>query len=379
MLKYLLALFLLPSALCAQQTLLEMMEHGGLEREYLMYIPETYTGETTVPVVFNFHGYGSDANQQYAYSLMHTEAAENNFIVVYPKGSMDSGGSNFWNVGFNNLESVDDVDFTLSILDKVIETYNIDQTRVYSTGMSNGGFFSYKLACEQSDRFAAIASVTGTMVTPLFNDCNPERPVPVMQIHGTADATVEYDGETNFAAIEDVVALWVDKNNCETEAQFTAIPDIDMTDNCTAELYVYANGDSGTSVEFYKIIDGGHTWPGAFPIGVTNMDINATELIWDFFAKYDNTTAFSEISAGIDDAESSKVFPNPFATSFQIRMRNEVAVFRVRTIDGKEIDINPIIESDLTTIDASDWLEGMYLLSQLDAAGNVLHTDRLIK
>jgi polyhydroxybutyrate depolymerase len=108
-----------------------------------------------------------------------------------------------------------------------------------------------------------------------------------MQIHGTMDPTVPYGGNAQYGAIEDVVDYWVNQTGSNTTPQFTAVPDINTGDGCTAEHYVYSGGQNNSSVEFFKIIDGGHTWPGApVTIGTTNQDFSASVEIWRFFSQY---------------------------------------------------------------------------------------------
>jgi polyhydroxybutyrate depolymerase len=175
-------------------------------------------------------------------------------------------------------------------------------------GMSNGGFMSYRLACELSDKISAIASVTGSMSTNQINTCNPINPIPIMQIHGTLDPTVLYNGSLGIEAIDDVISFWVNFNNCNTQPIFNNITDLNLIDLCTAEHYIYENGDNDTSVELYKIINGGHTWPGAaIPLAGnnTNQDFNASQVIWQFFNQYD-INGLIETNSNIQEPEIKK-------------------------------------------------------------------------
>ncbi|UOQ74047.1 hypothetical protein MUN79_09220 [Hymenobacter cellulosilyticus] len=123
--------------------------------------------------------------------------------------------------------------------------------------MSNGGFMSYELACKLSNRVAAIGSVTGSIVRSRLGACTPQHPVPVIEIHGTADNTVPYNGNILFTPIPAVVDYWVRFNGCSTTPVVTAVPNTNTTDGSTAERYVYSGGRNGSVVEHYKIIDGG--------------------------------------------------------------------------------------------------------------------------
>jgi polyhydroxybutyrate depolymerase len=293
----------------AQSTVNGSIVHNGLTRTYSVYLPAAYDGSTPVPVVFNLHGYTSNAAQQSIYGDFKPVADTANFIVVHPNGTVQPGTTNtqFWNVGFFP-SAVDDVDFLETLLDQLINTYSINEARVYSTGMSNGGYMSYLLAC-QSSRFAAIASVTGSMTNSTLNGCSPIKPTPVMEIHGTADATVPYNGATGTSPIVDVLNYWASFNNCPATPTITQVPNTVTTDLSTAEHWVYAPGSNGVTMEHFKVINGGHTWPGALlPVGVTCMDFSASKEIWRFFSQFENPlAAINELTV----QPASVLYPNP--------------------------------------------------------------------
>jgi len=285
--KLLTLLLYLPLLVQAQQTINGSIMHGGLQRDYILYVPASYSPGTPAPLVFNFHGYTSNASQQMWYGSFTSIADNEGFIIVHPEGTLDNSGNTHFNVGWGG-STVDDVGFTEALMDDLIATYNIDNNRIYSTGMSNGGFMSYQLACELSDRIAAIASVTGSMNLGWFNSCNPTHPMPVMEIHGTNDPTVSYNASNFTESIPDMMDFWANFNNCDNMPIVTNVPNTNTIDGCTAEHQLWDNGANGVVVEHYKIIDGEHTWPGApIALGTTNYDIDASEKIWEFFAKYD--------------------------------------------------------------------------------------------
>lgn len=348
----------------AQQTIQDSILSGGLERTYILYVPASYTPGTPVPLLLNFHGYTSNALEQMFYGDFRSIADTAGFIIVHPMGTVDILGSTHWNVGWGT-STVDDVSFARSLIDTLSATYSIDPERIYSTGMSNGGFFSYRLACDLSDRIAAIASVTGSMNNTQFSSCNPEHPMPVMEIHGTADGTVAYDGNILFAPIPNVVNFWVDFDACNPTATYTAIDDIDPTDGCTAEHYLYSGGANGTTVEHYKIIGGAHTWPGsAFNIGVTNQDMDASQEIWKFFSKYDihglieTTSTFAE-----NDRHEVLVFPNPSTDYITIQMQDPKDMpFMISNMVGQAI-LKGQLSASHPQIDISTLAPGMYIWS----------------
>jgi len=144
----------------AQQTISDSISHDGMTREYILYVPANYTGTEEVPLLFNFHGYTSNATEQMWYGDFRSIADTAGFIIIHPEGTEDGTGTTHFNVGWGG-STVDDVSFTEALIDSISAEYTINQDRIYSTGMSNGGFMSFKLACELSDRIAGIASVTG--------------------------------------------------------------------------------------------------------------------------------------------------------------------------------------------------------------------------
>ena len=275
----------------AQQTVNTSIVHDSEERNYTIYIPSSYTGEEAVPLVFNLHGYGSNALEQMFYGDFRSIADTANFILVHPQGTLLNGVSH-WNVGGWTVGStVDDVSFFSALLDSLIIDYSIDESRVYSTGMSNGGYMSFKLACELSDRIAAVASVTGSMTPQITAQCNPSHPTPIMQIHGTADATVPYAGDPLWTlSINNVLQFWYGYNNCNSSPTTTPLPNINTVDGSTVEQITYSGGDNGSSVEHFKVNGGGHDWPGAWG----NMDISASREAWLFFEQLCDTPVHIE-------------------------------------------------------------------------------------
>lgn len=269
----------------AQTTLTGSFQHGGLQRTYRVYIPPTYASSVPAPLIINLHGYGSNNLEQEFYSNFKPIADTAGFVLVHPNGTPDFTNTLHWNTF--GTSTVDDVGFLSALIDTLSVQLNIDQSRVYATGMSNGGFMSFQLACQLTQRIAAIASVTGTMTNTNLGLCQPSRPIAIMQIHGTADATVPYNGNVFFAPVQNLLNFWISYNGTSSTPQIYQVPDINPNDGCTAERYTYAGGTNGTQVIHYKVIGGGHSWPGApVNINVTNMDFSASAEIWRFFRQY---------------------------------------------------------------------------------------------
>ena len=358
------------------QTLLKSIVHDGIQRDYRIYVPSIYDGSMEVPVVFNIHGYGSNAFQQEAYGDFRPIADTANFILVAPDGTLDNSGTAFWNAFGSPTETVDDVGFISALIDTLAEDYSINLNRVYSTGMSNGGFMSYKLACGLSSRIAAIASVTGAMIDPAFLACGATHPTPVMQIHGTADPTVPYLGSTGVLGAEAGVAYWVDYNNCNPIPTETAVPDIDQTDLCTADHFVYSGGDAGSTVELYRINGGAHTWPGTNPffstLGVTNQDFSASVEIWRFFNQY----RLNEL-VGVEEVKnesSFSVYPNPSENAFTLQF--EKVVNRSIQIHNSVGQLVKQFNTNSNSLELNLEDSGMYLLTVISDEG--IRTKKLI-
>ncbi len=270
-------------------------ELEGYTRYFLVDLPDNF--ENGLPMIFNNHGYLGSATQQRDYSQMHSVASDlgHDVIIVYPDAIITTWNSGIDDYIFVLAPDVDDVNFFSVMIDSMVAWYGIDTTRVFSCGMSNGGFMSYKLGCELSDRITAIASVTGTMANSTYASCSPTRPVPHMSIHGTDDAVVPYNGTSYWKSTAESVAYWVDNNNCSETPAVEDLPDTDPSDYSTVEKFTYSDCDEDAEVILYDIDGGGHHWPSASGLGGTgtmNMDISASEEILNFFMEFGGNSAF---------------------------------------------------------------------------------------
>ena len=264
-----------------------VFQFEGNKRKYFVHLPPGYSSSEKLPLIMNFHGIVANSKQQEKYSRMNETADKHGFIVVYPYGK-----GHFWNTGIGKksyLRSRNDVAFVNEMLNHLIRDFNIDTTRIYSCGLSLGGYFSYRLACELSHRIAAIASVGGVTSDSTAKFCINSRPVPVLQIHGTQDPIVKYEGIKQSLGAEETVNYWIKKNNCTVSSDTSMLPDECPKDKTTAQLIRF-KGIKNQQVWFVKIQNGGHTWPGTridyLFLGKTNMDFKASELIWEFFKQF---------------------------------------------------------------------------------------------
>jgi polyhydroxybutyrate depolymerase len=301
--KILLILLCLPMIGFGQQTLNKSIIHDNMQRDYIIHIPSSYNVNTPIPLVFCFHGYTSNGSTIMSYTNFNYISDTAGFIVAYPQGTLLQGTTH-WNVGgWTTGSTTDDVGFSISLLDSISNEYNIDDTRVYSTGMSNGGYMSFLLACQASDKIAAIASVTGSMTPQTYNACNPQHPTPILQIHGTSDQTVPYIGDPTWTeSIDDVLQYWADYNNCNLIAETTIIPDLVLGDWSTAEHIVFDGGDNSITTEHFRIYGGDHDWPGVWG----NMDIHASAEVWKFFSRYDINGLINSSTATVENTINEK-------------------------------------------------------------------------
>ena len=259
------------------------MNHEGLEREYILYKPKNFS--ENAPLVMMLHGYSSNNNNLLSYSKMNAIADQNGFMICYPQGAITYlTNQSHWNANLQ-MSDVNDIDFLSDLVIEIQKQFKVSKENVFVAGMSNGGFMSYTLGCERSDIFKAVASVTGTMSGYDWENCSPEYKIPVMQISGTIDRTVPWDGTMNTAFgwggaphILEVMEFWSDLNACIKD-ELINFPDIDKSDNSTVSLTKKKGGSYNNEVWFYKIEGGGHDWPGAWG----NKDIDASEEIWKFF------------------------------------------------------------------------------------------------
>jgi len=281
----LLALTSLP-ALAQTKTLV----HKEEKRRYIVYTPASYFADPQKahPVVFNFHGSGMTRAEQMLYTQMNRAADRHGFIAVYPLGIKQD-----WNVGFDMsyLEGSDDIGFTDALLAKLKQDYRVDSQRVYATGLSRGGFFALRIAAELPHLFAAVASVGGPMPEPVIGHHKSPAKVGVLLIHGTADQVVAYGGKPGgYLSAQDTYAYWLKHNGIADAKASVRIIDGDKSDG--TEVSWIEQGNGAQHVALATIKDGGHTWPGAdpfnvgLPIGKTTRDIEANDVMWQFFDKH---------------------------------------------------------------------------------------------
>ena len=267
---------------------------GGVDRTYRVHIPPSYEGGTPIPLIVAFHGGGGTGEGMERLTHMNDISDSGGFIAVYPDGVNKN-----WNDGRPQINpDVDDVAFVRSMLERLESDYSIDTKRVYATGISNGGFMSYRLAFDLDGTFAAIAPVGALMTEQLYARPPPAGPVSVLLIEGIDDPFVPWAGgdistgrlkRGTVVSTGVTIDYWVKAGGCVTPPAVTEMTDAEPDDGTRVREELYSGGREGTEVELLAVEGGGHTWPGGLQylrertIGKTCRDIDASRVIWDFF------------------------------------------------------------------------------------------------
>ncbi|MEO1049178.1 MAG: PHB depolymerase family esterase [Bacteroidota bacterium] len=274
------------------------------ERKYTLHIPDSYDGTEDFPLVVFLHGGGGNAASAQGFTNFNQVSDDNDFLVVYPQAFFASAPNSFvWadgrGLGPDKL-GIDDVGFIDELVSNLKGEYSIDASKVYLCGFSNGSFLTQLIAFERNDQFAAIGTLGGTMSVSLFESGNPGRAIPMIYVFGTDDPLVPYDGGfvsgnpdlEAVVGVEQAVDFWVGNNQVQSTPTTRDIPNVNTTDNSTVTIFEYEEGDCDSKVVFYKVNGGGHTWPGvAVPnqqtLGQTNLDVLASQELWDFFDQFE--------------------------------------------------------------------------------------------
>lgn len=265
----------------------------NMDRYYMVHVPKNYKPQSPSSLLFAIHGGGGNmkiqAKNEYYKQISKSE--ETGSITVFPNGysKFQSGSFATWNAGHccgdARDKNVDEIAFFKAMVKNLSSQLNIDSKRIYATGMSNGGMMAYRLACEMTDTFAAIASVTGTDNT---KNCTPSKPISILHIHAKDDEHVNFNGGagkkaapadkiTNFTSVPATIAKWVEFNQCEKTPK-----------QAGKYCEVYEKCRDGVKVQLCVTPTGGHSWPGGIkPRGgdETFKDLSANDVMWDFFKK----------------------------------------------------------------------------------------------
>jgi polyhydroxybutyrate depolymerase len=259
---------------------------GGEREAQVRWPAQMYEGRR-YPLVVLLHGYGASGLVQDLYLGTSTLVNEYDYLLVIPEGTLEeppdpeTKANRFWNstVCCDYYDSgVDDVAYLTALIDEAALKLPVDTGRIYLLGHSNGGAMSYRMACDVADRITAIASIAGAM----YKDpapCDPSEPVSALQIHGTLDDVVPYDGDDVFPSALESVAFWVEHAGCASTGRSGA--NLDLDDVLPGEETQVIDFDEGCTDgidhALYTIVDGTH-----IPTSTTSKNLARRSLDWLF-------------------------------------------------------------------------------------------------
>ncbi len=283
------------------------IQYGGLGRGYIVHVPPQRSSANALPVILNFHGSGSSAEQQERYSGMDATADRYGFIAVYPNGTGRGTRALTWNAGgccaYAQRNKVDDVGFTIALLDDLATLTHMDRARVYATGISNGGMMAFRLGVEAPDRIAAIAPVEGAL---MVETSGPARSMPLMLFNSVDDRYVPYSGRVGLLGrishttrnpsvpgVDDELQRWRKFDGCPANAQvgptLKGTPGSADAEN-SATRYEWGPCAGASKIVLWKLAGSGHVWPGAtrsvFWLGHGTQVIDANDQMWQFFRNF---------------------------------------------------------------------------------------------
>ncbi len=247
------------------------------KRESVIYLPENYKRSSNLPLLFFFHGaggYGWDIAQLTNFRNI---AEKDNVVLVYPQATIyDQPDTPSWCVdpGF----STDDLPFAKALIDSLLQNFSINPNRVYSSGMSSGGYMSFYLALHLPNKIAAIAPVAAAPTRYNFSNKIINRPIPLIYIYGTLDSGISGSGWA--LSVAETLDFWAKNNGCDDTPTQTLLPNIDQSNSTTVTLFTYPNTTNSNKILYYRVNGGGHWWPGR---DYAPTDIVAETVIWDFF------------------------------------------------------------------------------------------------
>lgn len=273
---------------------------GEFQRDYLIHIPPGYDGNRPLPMVIVIHGAFDNARGMEKFSGFSALADRENLLVLYPNGIGILGWFQHWNAGHccgkAQQDDIDDVGFVASAIESAVQRFNVDRSRIFMLGFSNGGMLVYRFAAEKSDMLAGAAALAASIgsrnadAQKQWQIPRPARPVAFLIMHGTADTDVPYEGHASqrrgtprfYSSVDESIGFWTDRNGCRQ-----AEP-VETLNQGAVRLTRWSQCASGKPVWFYAIEDWPHIWPGKYftaelPADNPLKDFDAAEIIWDFF------------------------------------------------------------------------------------------------
>lgn len=349
------------SAVSFSQQTNETINIQGVNRSFIQYLPVNFNqGAESLPVLFVLHGIGGTASgMTVAGTNLIADTAR--FIVVYPQGVTNFQGQASWANGTLLASTADDLGLFNQLIDKYINDFNADPTKIYVTGLSMGSIMSYTLACQLNDRIAAIGAMSGPMSTNDLNTCVPTYVTPVMHVHGTADDVVPYDSNPlpTLTLVPETIDFWKNAHNCAS-ADSTQLPNI-ANDGYTVDRFVYAGCTTDKALELWRVNGGGHT----YFFQPLNDFTEAIE-IWLFLRKWSHP---NPAAVGLEShslSEMVKISPNPSNGTFTLTSAKQSSV-SVQSANGTTVQTIEI-ETGENEINLKGLSHGVYILEFSDGS-----------
>ncbi|MGB0429588.1 MAG: T9SS type A sorting domain-containing protein [Bacteroidia bacterium] len=359
----------------------------GKERYYTMVTPSDYSADNEYPLVISLHGYYQYISSYRAMIGLDSIAEKEKFIVAYPMGGIVELVTNpmpnclfpeglGWDANgyFKQKHGHNDEKFILELMDQLEKDYNINKSRIYLMGASNGGFMASKIAAKHPEKFAAVSCWR------LIDSAQATATVPMMITQGDQDPIGNLKGwSLGFTKWNDIKHDWLNVNGCDTNATLVELEDLDTTDGSTVTLYKYNGTETNQEVWIYMENGGGHLMPHSPLIercpdlGEGNRDYKTGEVTWNFFKRHQlTTTSISQIEL------KHNIYPNPANQVFTITINDlEVARLTIVDINGKEV-VNSMLSKGTNMIETSHLNNGVYLY-QIQNANGVASGKLLIK
>jgi len=308
--------------------------HGGVTRNYTLYIPNSYSGDEAWPLVVSYHGYTGDMTQQIELTTMNVVADTTDYLVVYPQGltvtrRTNDGLPSFlpasgagWSLP-TTLADHDDLAFTRELVTRLRGSYQIDSTRIHAVGISMGAIMAWQVSCELSDVFASVAGVAAPPTFGILDSCSADRVMSRLLIQGTGDGIIPFDGVADvFPSASAAIEFMASEASCHPESTSFDLPDIDTGDESSVTLFSYIDCNEDIELLLYRINNGGHGWPGPgghilpASLGPVNHDIDAAVEILNFFNRNPMATPVVSVDSNtgpqIDRPSLITSYPNPF-------------------------------------------------------------------
>lgn len=268
--------------LTAQESFTGTIDHDGRERTFRLYLPSAYNEEgDPLPLVIALHPSGGGASGMARITGFDTIAEREGFIVMYPEGPFG-----YWDYGYGTPQwqyiddALDDPGFLDRLIDATLENLNVDESRLYVAGYSNGARMALRLACDAADRISAVAAVSATISTEIIDACPEDSRVSIIYMHGREDEITPWTGKPLFInnmqisiarSAPETVTFWTTQNNCDEDT-------VEVDDTGEPRIQRFNDCDDGRQVAFYGFENGRHEW-------FARDDFNASEVIWQFFSQ----------------------------------------------------------------------------------------------